>query len=265
MAVARRRRRRAEAIAQRRRAAVVQEGRAPGRRRAATAPGSVPPVPTSTVGVVGETARPRGRWCSRRAGSSKSAWPRATAPGSAGERVREQRQRVQPVRERARPGRRASGGRSCGCTNTSLDERAPCRPCRRPSGRARWPTMSPRSDWVRRAPTPSNCQMRPSSPPSGWHEAQAMPPPESTWKIGMAGVGASIAGERDHDRGSRGRRRSAATPARASAPRRGRAVVGHRDRAASRRRARTRSWLPLSNRALGAGSVGARRTYGSGP
>ena len=32
---------------------------------------------------------------------------------------------------------------------------------------------------VRRSPLSAKRQVRPSSPPSGWHEAQAMPPPES--------------------------------------------------------------------------------------
>ena len=39
------------------------------------------------------------------------------------------------------------------------------------------PLIPPRIDCVRRAPVQTKFQTRPSSPPSGWHEAQASPPP----------------------------------------------------------------------------------------
>ena len=43
--------------------------------------------------------------------------------------------------------------------------------------------IPPRIDCVRRAPAQTKFQTRPSSPPSGWHEAQASPPPALTWKM----------------------------------------------------------------------------------
>ena len=35
--------------------------------------------------------------------------------------------------------------------------------------------VAPRSGGVRRGPVPAKVHTRPSSPPSGWHDAQAMP------------------------------------------------------------------------------------------
>ncbi len=42
--------------------------------------------------------------------------------------------------------------------------------------------MPPRSACVRRAPK-SKAHTRPSSPPSGWQDAQAIPKPELEWKM----------------------------------------------------------------------------------
>jgi len=44
------------------------------------------------------------------------------------------------------------------------------------------PVSPPRRAWVRRGPMGSKFQTWPSSPPSGWHDAQARKAPALEWK-----------------------------------------------------------------------------------